>query len=260
MERHRVEVRLLMLMLLVVASACGSQAQDYDSFVGEWHGEHELRLLIFEDTTLVFFEHEEDDEIQEPRKIYQADGEVKEVIIGGETYRIRHRAESGGNVLWALMGESGEAIVEIRNLTANSLELVGWEIERINWETGDLTLPEQEGSMIFHRWEGPLSEVYQSYAEGRPSNQIIGPAIEKSGKVPLSASVGCIGHKIEDAEILLVGRKQVNTYTSAPYWPVIANIKGWCENVLGGRRNFSRQEVEYFMYKNAYGEWEARVE
>ncbi len=60
---------------------------------------------------------------------------------------------------------------------------------------------------------------------------------------------------VSEVKVLQIGEPQGKD--KQRYWPVMILASGTCEKMFGGRESFSGQ-MEYFVYKDHYGNWQAR--
>ena len=93
-----------------------------------------------------------------------------------------------------------------------------------------------------------------------PSNSEIEAAVKQSleKRVPVSLAKHLTGGEdaiVEEVKVIKVGQAQGKG--SHKYWPVIIYARGTCVKMFGGRQPFEGQ-AEYYIRKNAYGEWVAQ--
>ena len=92
-----------------------------------------------------------------------------------------------------------------------------------------------------------------------PSHDEIKLAVQKSleKRVPISLAKHLTGGEdavVLEVKVIKIGRAQGSGENK--YWPVIIYARGTCVKMFGGRQPFEGQ-AEYYVRKNAYGEWVA---
>ena len=175
-------VALTMLSVFVV-SACHSQ--DYSDMVGEWNSNHEdygeRRLFLYEDSTLAL----QADAGFYVRKLHQADGSLVQLRIDGQQVKVRYQSPRGSTVLWAVIDE---ALIELRPLSPNNIEMKALKHESYDKQTGKLTTRETNKStpIVFQRSTLPISETYIQFL--RTNDGFPKPRQLTSGKEALGVS------------------------------------------------------------------------
>lgn len=103
-----------------------------------------------------------------------------------------------------------------------------------------------------------------------PRKNVISKAISNTTGPPdvRLENCGCptsSGKRIEQVEVLDVGRKQEGGPSDSGYWPVRVRVEGQCQTQESAGWDctwvdFSSGRVEYIVWKNPYDEWKARFE
>lgn len=100
--------------------------------------------------------------------------------------------------------------------------------------------------------------------------EVIKKAILNAGGPPFTELDGCGCPQLNEqqvkanqVEVVEVGRKQEGGPSDSGYWPVRARVQGKCKRQERAGWDctwvdFSSGRVEYIVWKNPYGEWEAR--